>query len=80
MISGLSPERTEVVCCVTSGMVGNFRTASWGDIKTVFLKHPLRSFMNFMKRASSFDFFKTKARGAGPVWVEEVQTKLKFLK
>jgi hypothetical protein len=44
------------------------------------LKHPLRSFMNFMKRASSFDFFKTKARGAGPVWVEEVRTKLKFLK
>jgi hypothetical protein len=29
--------------------------------------------MNFMKRASSFDFFfKTKARGARPVWVEEV--------
>jgi hypothetical protein len=24
----------------------------------VFLKHHLRSFMNFMKRASSFDFFK----------------------
>jgi hypothetical protein len=35
--------------------VGNFRTASRGDIKTVFLKHPLRS---FMKRASGFDFFK----------------------
>jgi hypothetical protein len=36
--------------------------------------------MNFMKRSSSFDFFKTKARGARPVWVEEVRTKLKFLK
>jgi hypothetical protein len=36
--------------------------------------------MNFMKRASVSIFFKTKARGAGPVWVEEVQTKLKFLK
>jgi hypothetical protein len=23
----------------------------------VFLKHPLRSFMNFMKHTSSFDFF-----------------------
>jgi hypothetical protein len=57
MISGLSPERTDVVCCVISGMVGNFHTASRVDIKTVFLKHPLRSFMNFMKRASSFDFF-----------------------
>jgi hypothetical protein len=36
--------------------------------------------MNFMKGPSSFDFLKTKARGAGPVWVEEVRTKLKFLK
>jgi hypothetical protein len=36
MISGLSRERTKVVCCVTSGMVGNFRTTLREDIKTVF--------------------------------------------
>jgi hypothetical protein len=38
--------------------------------------------MNFMKVVSSFDFFlkKTRAHGAGPVWVQEVGTELKILK
>jgi hypothetical protein len=60
VISRLSRERTNVVCCVTSGMVGNFRTTSRIDIKIVFLKHSLRSFMNLLKLASSFDFSKLK--------------------
>jgi hypothetical protein len=63
MISGVQRERTKVVCCVTSDMVGNFRTTSCGDIKTLFLKHTLRRFMNFIKLVSSFNFFKARARG-----------------
>jgi hypothetical protein len=33
-----------------------------------------------MKLTFSFGFFKVKARGAGPVWIEEVDIDLKFLK
>jgi hypothetical protein len=45
-----------------------------------FLKHPLRSFENFMKLASSFSFFEIRARGAEPVWIEQAKIDLKFLK
>jgi hypothetical protein len=46
----------------------------------MFLKHPSRSFKNFMKLVSSFSFFGTRARGAGPVWIEQAEIDLKFLK
>jgi hypothetical protein len=41
----------------------------------LFLKHPLRSFINFMKLASSFDFF-LKARAHGVEEVEILELKL----
>jgi hypothetical protein len=41
---------------------------------------PFKKLYEFMKLASSFDFFKARARGAGPVWVKEIGTRLKFLK
>jgi hypothetical protein len=47
--------------------------------KSVF-EAPLRSFGNSKKLVSSFSFFEAKACGAEPVWIEEVEINLKFLK
>jgi hypothetical protein len=33
-----------------------------------------------MKLVSSFNFFEARARGAGPVWIEESKIDLKILK
>lgn len=66
--------RHESICNVTNDMVSSFRATLLEDMKIVFLKHHLRSFKNFMKLISSFDFFKTRARGARPVWTEEAGT------
>jgi hypothetical protein len=41
---------------VTNVMVNNFGATLRGGIKTVFLKHHLKRFENFMKLASSFSF------------------------
>jgi hypothetical protein len=49
-------------------------------MKTVFLKHPWKSFENFTKLAFSFSFFEARAREVGPVWIEETEIDLKFLK
>jgi hypothetical protein len=35
--------------------------------KKLFLKHHLRSFENFMKLVSSFNFFKARALEVGPI-------------
>jgi hypothetical protein len=67
MISGWR-KRHESIGHVNNGMVGNFCTTSWADMKTMSLKHPLKSFENIMKLASSFSFFEARARKARPVW------------
>jgi hypothetical protein len=46
----------------------------------MFLKHPSRSFKNFLNLVSSFSFFGTRARGSGLVWIEEAKIDLNFLK
>jgi hypothetical protein len=40
-------------------------------MKTVFVKHHLRSFVNFMKLTSSFIFFKAIVHRARSVWMKE---------
>jgi hypothetical protein len=50
-------------------------------MKTLSVRHPLRSLVNFMKLASSFDFFfKAIAHRARHVRIEEARTKPKILK
>jgi hypothetical protein len=43
-------------------------------------KHPLRNLKNFMKLAYSFSFFEVRAHKARPIWIEEAEIDLKFLK
>jgi hypothetical protein len=45
----------------------------------VFVKHPLRIFMNFMNLISTFNYYfpsEARARGAIPVWFEEARETL----
>jgi hypothetical protein len=76
----VSSEKIEAVCYITNGMVVNFCATSFECMKTTFLKHHVRSFGNFMKLASSFSFFKAKAPGARPVWMEKARRNPKLLK
>lgn len=39
----------------------------------MFVNNPLRSFMNFIKLASSFIVFKARAREARSVWMEKLK-------
>jgi hypothetical protein len=72
MISGWR-KRHESVGNVNNDMMGIFSVTLW-DMKTMFLKYPLRSFENFMKLASSFSFFESKAPPDRPVWIEKTET------
>jgi hypothetical protein len=50
-------------------------------MKIVFVNHPLKSFMDFLKLISSFNFFfKARARRDRPIWMEEARTNLILLK
>jgi hypothetical protein len=61
-------------------MVSNFCATLLESMKTMFLKHHLSSFENFMKLVSSFSFFKARASGVRSVWIDEAEIDLKFLK